>query len=236
MRLLLTRPQEDSEKLAQQLRKHGIDSIISPVLEIKYLDQSLKQVTSTDAIFISSRHAIAQADETIKHVPLYTVGESTANFARQQGFSDVRMAGGTLAEAAAGLKNNTDIQSLLYLRGRDISESLIALLPHITVNERITYQASAVNSMKPEAFTALKEKNVQGVIFYSARTARIFAQMATESEIKSLLVPLFAFCLSEQIRGSLTKDLWRDVIVAEQPDSDSLIKCIKEVKSAHSLL
>lgn len=232
MRLLLTRPTADSLRLAERLQAEHIDSLISPVLEI--VPQTvLVDHLSADAVFLSSRHALAQQRlDALTHLPAYTVGEATAEAARLAGFAQVQQAGETVEDAANHLKHLPQGIRLLYLRGDDISRNLTALLPQALITEVITYQAKPVGSLAGDAIAALQDGRLNGVVFYSSRSASLFMTYASGLPLEQLT----AFCLSAGIAEVLDKGMWHSVIAAPIPETKSLINAIKEMKSAASLL
>src|SRR5665647_3954891 len=74
MRIVLTRPQEDSERTATALRAKGHDVLIAPLLRVEPVDARLR--TNWGGVIITSAHAalalaqLAARDGLIK-LPLY---------------------------------------------------------------------------------------------------------------------------------------------------------------------
>ena len=85
MRLLITRPAEDAQELADRLTALGHEAMIEPMLTIQALDFTLPE-RPIAAILLTSRHAAGMIAGTIggelrKQLPVYCVGAATADAA-----------------------------------------------------------------------------------------------------------------------------------------------------------
>ena len=83
MRFLLTRPREDSEKLARNLTRLGHSSLIDPLITIEPCGPGKINLSLYEAVLLTSANgARALARTTDKRdIPLFAVGEATANAA-----------------------------------------------------------------------------------------------------------------------------------------------------------
>ena len=84
MRLLLTRPQTDSEKLARELTARGISSIIEPLLNIVIQEVPPLDTKGVAALAFTSANGVQAFSErsSRRDLPVYTVGDATARAAR----------------------------------------------------------------------------------------------------------------------------------------------------------
>ena len=130
MRLLLTRPEADAQRTAAALRALGHEAIIAPLLSIAVTADAEIGSGPWAAILITSAnaaHAIAThtAVRQFQALPVFTVGQRSAQAMAAAGFADVSSAEGGVAElahlAAARVKPGA---SLLYLAGEDRSGDL----------------------------------------------------------------------------------------------------------------
>src|ERR1700734_3224492 len=99
--VVITRPQEDAEKLAAELVKKGFNCIIEPILSIhtsysnaESLEKALEY--KPQAILATSKHAISALASLsrVRSVPIVTVGRATAMHALHLGFNIVMFANG----------------------------------------------------------------------------------------------------------------------------------------------
>jgi uroporphyrinogen-III synthase len=70
-------------------------------------------------------------------------------------------------------------------------------------------------------------RRIQGVLFYSARTAEIFLELLGTNT--HCLNTLHAVCLSTQVAQSLNKSAWRQVHVADQPTHAAMLETLAKV-------
>jgi len=127
MRLLVTRPQEDAERTAQALRARGHEALLAPLLRIEPVDADLAgDWTGVLMTSANAARALEGRAPELRSVPVLTVGDRTAEAARESGFTAVTSAGGALGDlvalAAATMRGNN--AQLLYLAGRHRSGDL----------------------------------------------------------------------------------------------------------------
>ncbi len=151
MRLLLTRPEADAQRTAAALRALGHEAIIAPLLSIAVTADAEIGSGPWAAILITSAnaaHAIAThtAVRQFQALPVFTVGQRSAQAMAAAGFADVSSAEGGVAElarlAAARVEPGA---SLLYIAGEDRSGDLAGDLRArgFAVQTAIIYRAAA---------------------------------------------------------------------------------------------
>ena len=134
MRLLVTRPEPDAERTAAALRARGHVVLVVPLLRIEPVEQAAigpgpfvaLLVTSANAAPAIARHArFAQ----LRTLPVFAVGDRSAEAMRAVGFADVASAQGDVSDLARwSLRALKPGASLLYLAGADRSGDLAGLL------------------------------------------------------------------------------------------------------------
>jgi uroporphyrinogen-III synthase len=178
VRLLLTRPHEDGERTAATLRARGHAVVVAPLLHIEALAAAdlgpgpfaAVLTTSVNAARAVARHA--RIDE-LRGLPLYTVGQRSAEAARAAGFAAVHSAGGDVhalvALVARTLAGATS--PLLYLAGEDRIADLTADLGRrgLTVRTAVVYRAAVADHYLPAAAQAIAAGDLDGVLHYSRR-------------------------------------------------------------------
>jgi uroporphyrinogen-III synthase len=247
MRVLLTRPREDSEPLARRLAEMGVEAVIAPLIEIVPLADVELPLDGVQALLATSSNGVRAlaanpAGAAARRLPLLAVGDATARTALKAGFSDVRVAGGDVDALAALARKSLEPRAgrLVHVAGRDRAGDLKAALGAVgfTVDVAVLYAAKAATALPAEARAALRAGELDAVLLYSPRTARIHAECVL-AEADSLIADareLHHFCLSRAVAAALDPlglDPGR-VHVATKPCQQALLQCLGEVERAGS--
>ncbi|MCX7296276.1 MAG: uroporphyrinogen-III synthase, partial [Hyphomicrobiales bacterium] len=162
MRLVLTRPQEDSERSAIALRARGHDLLVAPLMRVETIEPALRP--HWGAIVITSANAAAAIASHPVHaqlvkLPVYAVGKRSADAARTAGFTDVTSAGGDLRDLLriVAAHRPDAAAPLLYLAGEDRAGDLIGDLAVHGIAAELAVVYRAVTAPFPdELIAALK--------------------------------------------------------------------------------
>ena len=103
MRILITRPIEDAKPLADALAERGIEVLIEPLLEIRHLEDAEIDLTGVQALLFTSANGVRAfaALSPRRDLKVLTVGDGSADAARQAGFATVESAKGDVEALAA---------------------------------------------------------------------------------------------------------------------------------------
>ena len=90
MRILVTRPEPDASLTAERLRAMGYEVLVAPMLETVFSTEPLDDVSNADLV-VTSRNGVRAlaklaSSEVLEATTLYTVGDATAELARDVGF------------------------------------------------------------------------------------------------------------------------------------------------------
>ncbi|MBM3509185.1 MAG: uroporphyrinogen-III synthase [Alphaproteobacteria bacterium] len=231
MRVLITRPESDSAALAAELGARGHQTLLQPLLVIVPTGAAV-DLAGVQAILATSANGIrALAAATAeRRVPLYAVGDTSAATARASGFTDVASAAGDVAAlvavVAAALRPEDG--RLLHVAGADIAGDLQAMLraKGFTVDRVVLYRAIPAAALEPAIGDALKAARIDAVLFFSPRTARTFAKLASVAGIVPALGATAAICLSRAVAAEIEALRWRTVKIADRPDRAALIAAL----------
>jgi len=240
MTIIVTRPQPDNETTGASLRARGFDVLLAPMLRFEPVALLEDEDADYAAIIVTSANALRAIEPQLPghrwlKLPLFTVGDRTAAAARRAGFSKIISAAGDsqdlrelILAKARGKKREFGRGPLLYLAGADLSRDLAGELGEhgLTVVTRTTYRMVASSDLPPEALEAIAANQVQAVLHYSARSARVFvdAVRAAGVEISALAVP--QCCISANVATVLREAGASRVALASSPDENSLFVAV----------
>jgi uroporphyrinogen-III synthase len=248
--VLVTRPHPDNEATAAALRARGFEVLLAPMLRFEPMAFADDGDAHYDGIIVTSANALRAIDGhrakmRLLDLPLFAVGEHSADAARDAGFRDV-IAGDGGAAALPNLidKRFTDKRSgkkaaareriLLYLAGADITRDLSADLGErgFSVVTQTTYKMSPISRLPRAACDAFAADRVDAILHYSQRSARAFiaAARADGVEISALALP--QCCLSDAVAVVMRDAGAAHVMVARAPDEQSMLDAVDRVRRA----
>ena len=238
MRILITRPRDDSELLSQKLKERGHDVQVEPLLEIRPVPNAMLDLQGVQAILLTSANGArcfaALATGLRRDAPIFAVGDTTAAAARKAGFTQVASAGGGVADLAKLVQARLKPQNgaLLYASGRDIAGDLPAALQPagFQVRRVITYTAEPTQALSPTTAAAFKARQVDLAVFFSARTAANFARLVRDAGLGPALEKTVALGISPAVLEPVLDLGWAMLEAARQPQESDLIRAIARHK------
>jgi uroporphyrinogen-III synthase len=244
VRLLVTRPEPDGERTAQALRARGHAVVLAPLLRTQTIAFVLPEQAFSAVVLTSANAARAIADHPgraqLTALTAFTVGRRTAEAARALGFRDVRSADGDQRDLVDLLRADllrTDLPRmessagppLLYLAGEDragedrAGDLATAGLP---VHTAVVYRALKAAHFPPPVAAALAQRELDGVLHFSARSAEAYLDCAAYDAIhESALVPVH-YCLSRQVAAPLSAAGAAAVRIAARPDEMAMLELV----------
>jgi uroporphyrinogen-III synthase len=234
-RALVTRPRAEAESLAGALAARGIEALVEPLLEIHYRSEPAPDLAEIQAILCTSANgvrALARLTDE-RAVPLFAVGEASAARARDEGFARVESAGGSLADLA-GLAHDRLHPAegrLLHVAGSDVAGDLAGMLRGMgfAVDRPVLYEARPAAGLSGACVRALAAGIVDFALFFSPRTALIFARLAERAGVVAVLDPVTAISISAAADAALGPLGFRERHIAERPDQASLLAVLDRV-------
>jgi uroporphyrinogen-III synthase len=237
VKVLVTRPQPQSDDTIGRLAARGIEGIAAPLMRIETVAAALP--ADAAAIALTSSNAVrALTDQpdcrALMGVPVFAVGERTAAAARTAGFGDVRSAGGDVDSlvrlVASSLPPNAG--RIVYASGRDVAGDLEGRLAAAGLNvERIVvYEAVAATALPEPARHMLAAGDIGAVLLYSPRSARIFAALSMRAGIS--LEDTIAVAMSDAVAEAAGQAGFAAVAVAARPEQGELIAALERFVKA----
>lgn len=214
-RVWVTRAEPGAGRTAARLTALGFEPLVASLLAIRPLTPAI-DLTGVAALAFTSRNGIEAfaALEATRNCPVFTVGDATADAARDAGFTDVRSASGDIhalsvliAEAAPGL--------ILAPGAAEPAADLATLLAgKAEVRAVAVYEAVETGALAPAGFDA--------VLVHSPRAARalVMHAWALDDRVAVAISPAAAEPLS---------DLGlREIRIASAPTDDAMLQGLGE--------
>ena len=235
LRALVTRPREESESLAAALATRGVEALVEPLMEVHYQAPKARGLGGVQAILCTSANgvrALARASGE-RGLPVFAVGDSTAAQARAAGFGAVESAGGDVGDLArlAASRLHPQDGPLLHVAGNVVAGDLVGLLRArgFTVERRVLYQTRAAAALSPAAIASLRAGAIAFALFFSPRTAAIFARLAAIAGVAECCVRITALSISAGADAALASLPWHDRRIAERPNQPAMLSVLDGV-------
>jgi uroporphyrinogen-III synthase len=231
MRVVVTRPEPDGKRTATALRARGHEVLIAPLMKVEAVAADLSG--HWGAVVITSAnapHVIADnsAHNALIKLPLFAVGQRSAEAAQQAGFTSVTSAGGDVRDLVRTLvADRPDAKApLLYLAGEDRAADLIGELSArgIATEMRVVYRAVTA-PFPPALIEALKAGEVDAILHFSRRSAENYVAGARQAGIAGPAQAVRHLCLSAQVAEPLAAA--SHVAIAARPDEAALIELLQ---------
>ncbi len=229
---LVTRPRAEAAELAEALAARGIAALIEPLLEIHYRDAPSPDLAGVQAILCTSANgvrALARLADA-RAVPLFAVGEASAARARDEGFARVESAGGAVGDLARLVSERLCPAAgrLLHVAGNVAAGDLAGELSAagFAVDRAVLYDARPAPDLSAACVRALAAGAVDFALFFSPRTAAIFARLAERAGVAAALAPVAAISLSGAADAALGGLRFRERHIAERPDQPGLLRAL----------
>jgi uroporphyrinogen-III synthase len=235
--VLITRPRASTEHLAQHIQGLGYEPVIEPLLSIAALHEDLPPGLKFDAVMITSGNAVTALEgreggiPPLLGLPCYCVGPRTEAKAKEFGFSLTESSssdGVELAHLIAGKFKKPG--SVLHIAGKNIDRKADHELRHqgFTVTVWPVYEAHPVIAFSPPVLQRFRTRNIDAVIAYSPRTARVLLKLITDNALGSCCTSIAAICLSQSVADILKPVGWRHIAAPPLPTEDGVVACLQK--------
>jgi uroporphyrinogen-III synthase len=232
--LVLTRPRDDSLALARHLEAQGYRCLVEPLLEVMQIDAPPPSQGGVQALLLTSARAAPALAGFGPELPVFTVGDATAQAASRHYRGLVRSAGGAAADLARLVRGTLDPEggALLHLAGRDVRPELGRALEAAGFEFRraVVYRAEPAERLSDGFASALAGRAVDAILLFSPRTARTLARLVERNGLGSTLTSVDALCLSANIADACADLPWRRLRVAARAELMALLALLDGVE------
>lgn len=230
-RLLLTRPAEQAQQDAIWFAGHDIDCLMAPMLEYRPVEFEPPDLSRYQGLIITSAQGIrsfaGHLNTGHRAIPVYCVGDQSAQAALDAGYTIVLSASATATELMALIKSVTrsadSHKPFLYVRAFDISVDIqAALRDHgIACDGLVTYQAALGDNLPPLCVQAITTGTLDAIAFTSVRSAQNFKRLVCVYNLDKQLKSIKALCLSSNVLECIQPLEWKGAYVCPHPDGDT---------------
>lgn len=228
--ILVTRSRADAGRTAASLSALGLVPVIAPLLEPRFFAPDLPDSQSFAALAFTSANAVrALAAHPLSgrfaHLPVFAVGEHTGSEALAAGFSSIVVAAGTLDDLIEAIAVRRPAGPVFYPAPRHQSGDLKAMLARheIVVETEILYEMQAATSLPPDLDDQLCSGLIDGALFYSRRTSKIFASLSADARFDAARASLHCLAMSENVAEPLLENHFLRIGLAESPSHEAMM-------------
>lgn len=222
--LLVVRPEPGLSATVAAANAAGLNAIGYPLFEIEPVDwdcPDLASIASIDALLIGSANAIrhlGSVPESLKAKPVYAVGQTTADAARDAGFEVARVGTGGLQNVLDKIAPKT---RLLRIAGADH----VPLSPPdgVTITTIIAYKT--VPQELPEPLRPLQDLGLT-VMLHSAAAAAQFVRESRQLALERGRITLIA--IGPRVAEAAGPG-WRAIHVSPQPNDAAMLEMAQQV-------
>ena len=205
-RLLVLRPEPGATATVERARERGLEAVAVPLFEIEPLEWKAPDPTRFDGLLLTSANAVRSAADQLKALrglPVYAVGQATADAARDAGFSIASVGDADVDRLLGSIDPRL---RLLHACGEDrrapATDRQVIAVP--------VYRAKAIDAPDLGTLTGAV------AVIHSPRAGRRFAELVDDRRSISIAA------ISEAAADAMG-DGWESVESADAPNDDALL-------------
>lgn len=217
--LLLLRPQPGNDASAKRARAMGLDAIQLPLFETERVDSEPLPEGPFDAVLITSANGARFAPELVAamaHLPLYVVGEASAQAVQAQGHADVRIGGGDGGSTAAMIAADGHAH-VLHICGADVrpfDSHGLAIVRHPV------YRAAERDAAEVKPLLETPAPAVAAV--HSPRAGARLAELVSPERRAAIHIAAISQAAAQSCGAG-----WASLAVSAAPHDTALLACAK---------
>ena len=215
-RVWITRAQPGAARTAARLRDMGFEPIVAPLLAIEHLTPPVPDLAPFAALAFTSINGVSAfaALTPRRDIPVFAVGDATAQAAHDAGFADIRSAAGdlhALARLIAGAVANADVLvPQAETPAGDFTAALAAAgARNVSIQSLTVYRAIETSAEAPAPLDA--------VLIHSPRAGHALAKRSHDVLVHAVLACISPAAAAPFVTHGLTP------VVAKSPDETALL-------------
>lgn len=232
--VIVTRPEPGLSETMAAVADAGWLPLASPALVVQRhmlrLSQKLPAaILLTSGQAVSAAVAAAQQAKAL-NIPVYAVGDRTAQRARDAGFTYVKSADGDARALVLLLQTHQQPEqgSLLLCSGAGQGVELAAWCRQVgfKVVRRVVYAAKPIQHINAQTCTAIQAAKVAVVLFFSAESAASWLAALPDAEQKLLAAQASAVVISGRVAQVLRAAGWQNIRVADHVSAAAVLDAL----------
>jgi uroporphyrinogen-III synthase len=218
----ITRAQPGAEATARRVEARGLIALIDPLLEIRDLAPAV-DLTGVAALAFTSANGVEAFSKltAARDLPVFAVGEATAQAARAAGFSEASSADGDV-EALAQMLAEVRPSLVLCVGAREPAADLPALLASAGLPARSLAVYAAVER-RPNPETLARLPQLETVLLHSPRAARALAAALAASPAPGLRALCLSRAVAQPLVAAQAGGALKSVAFAPRPRESALL-------------
>lgn len=230
--ILIIRQQEEAFPLADLLSTKGLTPYLCPLFVPHFFPPP--SLTGAQGLIITSKNALRalRGRDEVKNIPLYVVGDETADFAKNMGFLTILSASGNAKDLIhlVRQKARPDGGILWHLSGDIITGNIQETLGEegFDVRRHSVYKIEKTEEFPSSFVLDLKEKVISHVLFFSPHTTALFIHLLKERGLEKFTSQMTAVCLSAEVAAKVSILAWEDVWVSPHPTTQAMMEYFRE--------
>jgi uroporphyrinogen-III synthase len=231
--VLILRPYGQSRLFAAAVTKAGFKPHIYPLSKIRPLDVNWSDFSkdSYDCLIFSSRNGLQVMAQTIDVTPylgliVFTVGENTADYARELGFTKVIQGSGGVKELKALIKKNAkEGARLLYVSASYVASEIE--LDGLSIERLAVYETLYKQILDRDVIKAIKKGEISIITFFSSAMAEQFVTLLSQYNLDKKVNDIDAVCISKNVASKVSTLEWSSVRIASTPTRKDMVSALK---------
>ena len=233
MKILLTRPIDDSIITSKILSKIGMETVILPFLEINGFDYQEFKISKTDYLMFTSKNAanFFRFDKQFRYNAVFSVGSETKMILQKKGFQNI-------------LNADENLDKLLILSKKQLKKGDIIIHPtYKNYNHKVRnfflglgcryfafkcYSSKMICRNNDKLILFMKNEKKSMIAFYSPLTARSFVKQIQKLDLIKFCENKLFVVISNKVKEEINKLGKLSIFVARKPNQKKMIELITE--------
>ena len=233
MKILLTRPIDDSIITSKILSQVGIETLIIPFLEIGRVNYKELKISPSDCIIFTSKNAanFFRFEKKFRNNLVFSVGSETKKILQEKGFQNIMNA-------------DENLEKLLILSKKQLKKGDVIIHPtYKNSNPKIRkfflslgckyfvfkcYSSKMICRNNDKLILFMKNSKKSMIAFYSPLTARSFVNQIQKMNLIKFCKDKSFVVISNKVKEEITKLGKLSVYVAGKPNQKEMLELMKE--------
>ena len=233
MKILLTRPIDDSIITSKILSQIGIETLIIPFLEIGRVNYPEFRISQSDYIMFTSKNAanFFRFEKQFRNNLVFSVGSETKKILQEKGFKNI-------------INADENLERLLILSKNQLKKGDVVIHPtYKSSNLKIRnfflslgckyfaikcYSSKMICRNRDKLILFMKNTKKSMIAFYSPLTARSFVKQIQKMNLIKFCKDKSFVVISNKVKEEISKLGKLSIYVARKPNQKEMIELMKK--------